>query len=350
MQSEQTEADELEVLLNVYRRRYPHAEDPMSNLFGFGPCGLLSLLREAQGREIVFSYPGLEEGVLDGCTYHFKEAPRPVLSLQELLYYRGLPPQARTKLVRHRDTSGALDVHEVYRNRYADFLDYQRQQGNPIFHKCDYVVACLGESGSQARFVGVYRVLSVERETDEHYYYQLTEVPGFEELKDRVLIEWGKAALSWHQWLRPDTPKVVLEIQPKPFSRPFTDYLDFTLSFAELQELVGSQSPRDDWRRMLSAVAGIYLILDSFTGQQYIGSAYGEGGVWQRWSVYAKTNGHGNNVALRSLLATAPDHARHFQFTLLMTLPKSMTDHEVWQHEKLFKRKLGSRAFGLNLN
>ena len=66
--------------------------------------------------------------------------------------------------------------------------------------------------------------------------------------------------------------------------------------------------------------------------------------------VYVKTNGHGNNVALRELLTADPDHVRYFQFILLMTLPKCMTDKEVFEHEKLFKRKLGSRAFGFNLN
>ena len=38
------------------------------------------------------------------------------------------------------------------------------------------------------------------------------------------------------------------------------------------------------------------------------------------------------------------------QFTILRTLPKSMTAGEVIEIEAAFKRKLGSRAFGLNAN
>ncbi|RAK62422.1 GIY-YIG nuclease family protein [Hymenobacter edaphi] len=268
--------------------------------------------------------------------------------MQELLYARGLPRTAPTKLVRHRDTSGTMDIHDLYRNHRPAFLDYQRQQGNRVFDKCDFVVACLGEPGSRARFVGVFRVQGIERETEEHVYYNLVEVPGFADLKERVIFDWGKAAISWHQWLRPEAGKTVLEIQPKPFSQPFTDYLDFTLSYAELAQLVTSQSPRDEWYRMLSATAGVYLILDQSSGRQYIGSASGTEGIWGRWREYVTTGGHGGNVELEKLLAADAQHGRHFQFTVLMTLPKTMTRPEVIKREYLFMKKLGSRAHGLN--
>jgi len=157
-----------------------------------------------------------------------------------------------------------------------------------------------------------------------------------------------QAAISWHQWLRPEVGKTVLEIQLKPFSQPFTDYLDFTLSFAELAQLVASQSTRDEWCRMLSATAGVYLILDQSSGKQYIGSASGTEGIWGRWKDYVATRDHGGNVELVKLLAADVQHGRHFQFTVLMTLPKTMTRPEVIKREYLFMKKLGSRAHGLN--
>ena len=88
------------------------------------------------------------------------------ITLQELLYARGLPASAKTKLVRHRDTSGTIDIHDLYRNHRPAFLDYQRQQGNRVFDKCDFLVACLGEPGSQSRFVGVFQVLGIESDHD----------------------------------------------------------------------------------------------------------------------------------------------------------------------------------------
>jgi len=45
----------------------------------------------------------------------------------------------------------------------------------------------------------------------------------------------------------------------------------------------------------LNSLPGIYLITDIKTGLRYIGSAYGENGIWSRWGNYFRTNGHGNN-------------------------------------------------------
>jgi hypothetical protein len=100
---------------------------------------------------------------------------------------------------------------------------------------------------------------------------------------------------------------------------------------------------------MLSAVAGIYLITDNLTGQQYVGSAYGINGILGRWTIYAK-NMHGDNVELKKLIHENPNRFEYFQFSILQTLPKEMTKNEVIKTESIFKNKLGSRAFGLNSN
>lgn len=265
------------------------------------------------------------------------------LTLQELLYNRGLPQTSRTKIVRHRDTSGNIDLLQLYQDEPQKFLDYQRQQGNPVFDRCEYLVSLLGEEGSSARFVGVYRVEGIDYKTEEHIYYRLTPMSGFEDLEERVIIDWGKAAISWHQWFERKAPKYVLEIQRQRFQKPFRDYLDFTLTFGALRQLVATQGAADEWRRMLSAVKGVYLIRDLSTGHQYIGSAYREGGIWGRWVEYVNTNGHGGNVELRKLLAADNAHARHFQFTILMTLSRTTTDQEVIKWEQRFKEKIGAK-------
>ena len=52
----------------------PDAESPMTNAMDFGPEWLCVILRKANGREIVMSYPGQAQGVLDGYVYIFREA------------------------------------------------------------------------------------------------------------------------------------------------------------------------------------------------------------------------------------------------------------------------------------
>lgn len=51
----------------------------------------------------------------------------------------------------------------------------------------------------------------------------------------------------------------------------------------------------------LSGVKAVYLILDTKNGQQYVGSAYGDGGLLERWKCYADTF-HGNNKLMKELI------------------------------------------------
>ena len=93
----------------------------------------------------------------------------------------------------------------------------------------------------------------------------------------------------------------------------------------------------------------MYLILAETSGNLYVGSAYGANGIWGRWEQYAKT-GHGNNKRLIELLGVDTDYPEKFRFSLLQILPKTFTRDEVIARESLYKRKLGSKAFGLNAN
>lgn len=96
-------------------------------------------------------------------------------------------------------------------------------------------------------------------------------------------------------------------------------------------------------------MAGVYLIVQSSTGAQYVGSAYGPKGILGRWKAYT-LNGHGGNERLRELHSVNPYSYREFRYSVLRTLPKSLTAKEVIKYETFYKNKLGTRAFGLNAN
>lgn len=85
-------------------------------------------------------------------------------------------------------------------------------------------------------------------------------------------------------------------------------------------------------------------------GKLYVGSAYGEEGIWGRWSDYVKTNGSGGNKMLVELINNDHTYAKNFQFSILMLLPKTITNDEAINKERLFKNKLGTNTFGLNCN
>lgn len=267
-----------------------------------------------------------------------------MITIQELLSLRNLPATQKIKLVRH-----APHTYAEYKSNYPLFLKYQEEQHLKIFHKCEYIISFIGEGETTARFIGVYKINGERAFKNGYYYYDIEEVSGFEDFKDRVVIEWGSSTRMWHQWIT--QKKEVLEIQTGKYSnKQFKDYLDFVLDYTELKEIISNIHIYKEWRTMLSAVKGIYLILDKVTGKKYIGSAYGDGGIWERWCEYVKTNGHCNNKQLLELISKNPNKVEDFQFTILRTMSKTVTAKEVIEREQLYKKKMGTMAFGLNSN
>lgn len=277
-----------------------------------------------------------------------------MITIQELLYNRGLDEKSAVKLVRHKDKR--INLYDTYRMDRNSFLEYQCAQNRDIFKGVDYIVSFIGEDGVLARFIGIYKIVGKEQveghlrieNTDFSYKikYSMDEVDGYEDLKERVIIRWENA-ISWHQWIKNEME--VLEISPGLHYKKFTDYFDFILNFTELQEIVIEQY--SDWKIALSSIKGVYLITDTLSGMLYVGSAYGEDGIWGRWKEYVATNGHGGNKALKSLIDEDWEYAcKHFRFSILMLLPKTVTPDEAIRKEQLFKRKLGTNSFGLNNN
>ncbi len=147
-------------------------------------------------------------------------------------------------------------------------------------------------------------------------------------------------------------PLHVAEVLREPFSgRAFSGYENINLSFSELEVLVRNDRP--DWKTALEHVKGVYLITDtsSRTHRHYVGSAYGDDGIWSRWRSYVDTV-HGGNAELRQLAAEKGlAHCRgNFRFALLEYLPAYALDETVLARETHWKRVLLSREFGLNQN
>lgn len=104
------------------------------------------------------------------------------------------------------------------------------------------------------------------------------------------------------------------------------------------------------WKVALSNVKGIYLIVDTNTGKQYVGSAYGNDCLWQRWSSYAAT-GHGGNVMLKVLLEKhGEEYKYNFKYSVLEICNMSIGDEYIIGRETYWKEMLLTREFGLNDN
>ncbi|CAI3952954.1 unnamed protein product [Commensalibacter papalotli (ex Botero et al. 2024)] len=172
----------------------------------------------------------------------------------------------------------------------------------------------------------------------------------FQDLKFRAVIDWGKATQSWHQNVNETNKKQVIEIYPSGYVGNFSGYNDVLLSFVELERLIRNQDSNKDWYYPLSTISAVYLIYNSSTGKQYVGSASGEsGGLWGRWLNYVQTK-HGGNKKLIEIYKENKNQYLNFVFSILLVLPKGMSKEAVIKYENLYKKKLGSRAYGLNSN
>jgi hypothetical protein len=281
------------------------------------------------------------------------------IGLIDILKLAGFDDTLPWKLVRHQHSRYPTD--ELRRRDWLEL--YQRYQGKPVFHNVRQIASFYGMRGTRAGFYGIYKVRghspartgptidacpwSEEWQQDSKFIYDLERDSRFDDLRHRLIIDWGAAARSWVQ--KPAN-KEIIEIQaPGRLLSPFEDYLEFSLTYYELCDLFKNEEAHRDWQARLSAVGGIYLILDEQSGDMYVGSASGENGFWARWRQYADT-GHGGNELLKKLMKRDPSYAHSFRYSILQILPKTMAREEILRREEIYKTKLGSRAKGLNLN
>jgi len=153
----------------------------------------------------------------------------------------------------------------------------------------------------------------------------------------KLVIDWGPGKKAWRQRAS-NKDKTVLELRAHFVEEPFPRYLNFKRRLGDLKNIYPS------WRARLEERKGIYLLVFD-DGMQYVGSATGERGFWQRWESYL-ANGHGGN---RVLMRDGRD-ARNAVVSLLEVSGSSETDHDIVRQEMFWQRKLGSRAKPLETN
>lgn len=284
-----------------------------------------------------------------------------ILTISKLLNEAGLDTTKRIKLLRHKDNRKGLMIegkpvdgnpYEWYIKDRQKFIAYQSEQSEALFKDVDYIVSFIGEEGTTARMVGVYRILGLDQEridkvNNGHFYYKMAEVSGFEELNERVIIDWGKSTITWHQWLHKNDKEVVA-IERKGIDWVCPDYEEIILSYEHLQRIFKDQI--SVWKNKLSSSNCIYVISDSKSGSLYVGSTYNREGIWGRWKDYAST-GHGGDVELIKLLEADPEYAKkYFTWAILQVLPLGIQDEKAIHIETLWKNKLGRSACSLNKN
>lgn len=173
-----------------------------------------------------------------------------MLTINKVLGFAGLDMSKNIKIARHRDTRD-IDVHELYANGH--FEVYQSYQEKNRFKDCNYLVSCLGIGNNQAIFIGVYEVKNTteisgfpddldvpyrgKAKLHSRYRYDLEKLSGFEELENRLVINWRNIAQAW--CMKIDTnEKEIVQLLPKGYVRDFPGYLELNLYYRELKGIM----------------------------------------------------------------------------------------------------------------
>ena len=208
-------------------------------------------------------------------------------------------------------------------------------------------------------FGGVFRVRShkptIDPDGKNWVEYKVDKEPIFEAIIGRLIIEWKKDARA--KGRLPESmlsTMYVAEILPEKYKgEEFPGYANINHSYAILERIWEESKP--DWSAALMHCQGVYLITDHQTGLRYIGSAYGEEGIWSRWGTYFATGGHGNNKLIKNFLFEQDrgvEYARqNFHMTLLEQASSRDSESYIIKRESFWKEALLTRtSFGLNEN
>lgn len=244
----------------------------------------------------------------------------------------------------------ALNPLDVYVGDRADWIGWNEWKGDKNDWTREFVFSLMEfyPKKDSWLFGGVFKV--VKRLND---HYNLQEIAEFAKFEGRLLVSFhryqGMRGRGYYLENYLDQFEVS-EILPERYSgEAFCGYQNIRHDFNALEALFAHQ--RADWKASLSNIKGVYLICDKSNGKKYVGSAYGESGIWSRWECYLGT-GHGWNDELTKLIAAKGIvYARtNFQFSLLEMFPVGTADDAVRDRESHWKDVLLTREYGYNRN
>lgn len=200
-------------------------------------------------------------------------------------------------------------------------------------------------------FGGIYRVLSRSPLRYQHSYV-VERVPEFSDFVGRLKIAFTRSGRARSLRLENFYQQMaVAELLREPYSgERFPGYERINHDFHALETVF--RTHRQDWKAALANVKGVYLIADKSNGKKYVGAAYGDTGIWSRWSCYIGT-GHGwNDELTRVIEREGLNYAReNFRISLLEYRPAKTDDAVIIDRECFWKEALLSRApHGYNKN
>jgi GIY-YIG catalytic domain len=270
------------------------------------------------------------------------------ITFNMILKAEGIDP-ADVRVVRHHDTRPECKIapYGLWRRDPTLLEKYQNIQRKDRFQVGKLLASFVRTPSDKTLFVGLYAV-NAKGATDEHeidpcsglpcpgmVLYKTSRDDRLNDMRGRLVVDWGKGYLAWHQRANKND-KPVVELLRDPEDEPFPGYFVFRSRLTELADIPLT------WKAQLRAAKGVYVLTSATTREHYVGSATGRGGFFERWAQHAKVRG--DAVGFRAL---GPSE---YQVSILQVSAGFETDDDILRTEYAWMEKLQSRNMGINGN
>jgi len=282
--------------------------------------------------------------------------------IQDILPLDKLREKGNVIMVRHYHNNLKEMVQQNLIEEYQKF-----QKKSSAFRKSRIIISFLAEPNNQAKLYGIYENQGIKegkglpyysedlkkyckpQNSEDELYMDLIKLDKYKKFENRIIIDW-MVPRGWYHTYGKVIDKEVIRVLPYNFIDEFPGLMKIRINADELKMIINNREVHSKWYESLTRLQAVYLILDRKTGNQYIGTTYGQDGLWQRWETYVKGDFTGGNKELKELKAKDSRFYENFQYSILEVLSKNALQIECTSAETMWKEKLGTRTFGLNKN
>lgn len=198
-------------------------------------------------------------------------------------------------------------------------------------------------------FGGIFRVIDRPENSD----YIIEEINTYKKYTGRLLLNFerykGMRGRSFLLESYIDSITVNQIFEHKYVGEVFPGYDNINHDFSALENIFRME--KSDWKIALEKVKGVYLLTDKENGKSYVGSAYGDAGIWSRWAQYIETFHGGNEQLMKLVDKKGQKYIRdNFKFSILEIHGLFVSDDQIIKREKYWKDKLMTKIHGYNSN
>ena len=238
---------------------------------------------------------------------------------------------------------------DVFVRSKEEWEGWQRYKGEKDNFNRKYIFALIDfyPESDVWLFGGIYEVIARDARS-----YKVRLDKDYEELIGRLKVHFVRPSRAKAVKLEKYYNKMVVsEILKECYTgEEFCGYEKINHGFRSIEHIIKTNKP--DWKAALENTKGVYLITDKNNGKRYVGSAYGDSGIWSRWACYIGTGHGGNDELIEIIKEKGIEYARsNFVFALLEYRSMKADDKTIVEREKYWKEVLLTRGqYGYNKN